>query len=72
MNEENSLWMGDISPDADESVIFQYFRHFKIYPISIKFIKDKKTNINRNYCFVFFKICEDMNKALNQLHGKNI
>ena len=72
MNEENSLWMGDISPDADESVILQYFRHYNIYPISIKFIKDKKTNINRNYCFVYFKNSEDTNKALNQLNGKII
>ena len=72
MNEENSLWMGDISPDVDESVIMQSFRHFNIFPISIKFIKDKITNINKNYCFVFFKNSEEMNIALNQLNGKTM
>ena len=72
MNEENSLWMGDISPDVDESVILQSFQYFNIYPINIKFIKDKKTNTNRNYCFVFFRNSEEANKALNQLNGKLI
>ena len=70
MNEENSLWMGDISPDVGESVILQSFQYFNIYPINIKFIKDKKTNTNRNYCFVFFRNSEEANIALNQLNGK--
>ena len=72
MNEENSLWMGDIAPDIDESKIFQYFQNFNIFPTNVKLIKDKKTNTNKNYCFVFFKNIEDTNKALNQLNGKNI
>ena len=72
MNEENSLWMGDISPDLDETAITQLFQYFNIAPINIKLIKDKKTNTNRNYCFVFFKNIEDRNKALNQLNGKKI
>ena len=72
MNEENSLWMGDISPDLDEATITQSFQYFNIVPINIKLIKDKKTNTNRNYCFVFFKNIEDRNKALNQLNGKII
>lgn len=72
MNEENSLWMGDIAPDIDESKIFQYFQNFNIFPTNVKLIKDKKTNTNKNYCFVFFKNIEDINKALNQLNGKNI
>ena len=72
MNEENSLWMGDISPDIDESMILQSFQYFNIIPINIKLIKDKKTNINQNYCFVSFKNLEDTNKALHQLNGKKI
>ena len=72
MNEENSLWMGDISPDIDESKIKLSFQYFNIFPISIKFIKDKRTNTNKNYCFVFFKNNEDANNALNQLNGKVI
>ena len=72
MNEENSLWMGDISPDFDESTIMKSFQYFNIYPLKIKFIKDKKTDINRNYCFVFFKNNEEANIALNHLNGKII
>ena len=72
MNDENSLWMGDIPPDFDECLIMRSFQHFNIYPINIKFIKDKKTNTNRNYCFVYFKNNEETNKALNQLNGKII
>ena len=72
MNEENSLWMGDIPPDIDESKISQSFQYFNIFPTNIKLIKDKKTNTNKNYCFVFFKNIEDTNQALNQLNGKII
>ena len=72
MNEENSLWMGDIPPDIDESKISQSFQYFNIFPTNIKLIKDKKTNTNKNYCFVFFKNNEDTNQALNQLNGKII
>ena len=72
MNEENSLWMGDISPDMEESKILASFQQFKIYPTHIKFIKDKKTNTNKNYCFVFFKNNEETSKALTFLNGKPI
>lgn len=70
MNEENSLWMGDISPNMEESQIISSFRQYNFYPTHIKFIKDKKTNTNRNYCFVFFKNNEEALRALNQLSGK--
>jgi RNA recognition motif-containing protein len=72
MNKENSLWMGDISPDMEESKILASFQQFKIYPTHIKFIKDKKTNTNKNYCFVFFKNNEETSKALTFLNGKPI
>ena len=72
MNEENSLWMGDISPDIEESKISQFFQFFNIIPINVKLIKDKKTNTHKNYCFVSFKNLEDANNALNQLNGKSI
>ena len=72
MNEENSLWMGDISPNMEESQIISSFRQYNFYPTHIKFIKDKKTNTNRNYCFVFFKNNEEAMRALNQLNGKKI
>ena len=72
MNEENSLWMGDISPDMEESKILASFQQFNIYPTYIKFIKDKKTNTNKNYCFVFFRNNEETSKALTLLNGKSI
>ena len=72
MNEENSLWMGDISPDMDEFKILASFQQFNIYPTYIKFIKDKKTNTNKNYCFVFFRNNEETSKALTLLNGKAI
>jgi RNA recognition motif-containing protein len=72
MNEENSLWMGDISPDMEESKILASFQQFNIYPTYIKFIKDKKTNTNKNYCFVFFRNNEETSKALTLLNGKAI
>ena len=72
MNEENSLWMGDISPDMEESQILALFQQFNIYPTHIKFIKDKKTNTNKNYCFVFFKNNEETSKALTLLIGRTI
>ena len=72
MNEENSLWMGDISPDMEESKILASFQQFNIFPTHIKFIKDKKTNTNKNYCFVFFKNNEETSKALTLLNGRPI
>ena len=72
MNEENSLWMGDISPEMDEPQILASFQFYNFYPTKIKFIKDKKTNSKKNYCFVFFKNNEETSKALNQLNGKII
>ena len=72
MNEDNSLWMGDISPNMEESQIISSFQQYNFYPTHIKFIKDKKTNTNRNYCFVFFKNNEEALRALNQLSGKKI
>ena len=40
---------GDISPNMEESQIISSFGQYNFYPIHIKFIKDKKTNTNRNY-----------------------
>ena len=65
MNDENTLWMGDIEPMMTESIIMNSFQYFNIYPINVKFIKDKKKNINRTYCFVRFKNIQDAKSALN-------
>ena len=72
MSDENTLWMGDIEPWMDESIIINSFLHFNIYPLNVKLIKDKKTNINRNYCFVTFKNIEDAKNALFNLNGNKL
>ena len=65
MNDENTLWMGDIEPMMTESIIMNSFQYFNIYPINVKLIKDKRKNINRTYCFVRFKNIQDAKSALN-------
>ena len=72
MNEENSLWMGDISPQMEESQILSSFQYYNFNPINIKFIWDKKTNTKKNYCFIFFENIEEASKALIQLNGQKI
>jgi RNA recognition motif-containing protein len=71
MSDENTLWMGDIQPWMNESIIINSFQQFNIYPINVKLIKDKKKNINRNYCFVTFKNCQDAQNAYN-LNGNKL
>ena len=72
MTEDNSLWMGDIEPHMDESTLSNIFHYFNIYPIGIKLLKDKETNLNRHYCFIYFRNFTDASNALNQLRGKPI
>ena len=64
MSDENTLWMGDIDQGMTESIIMNSFQYFNIYPLNVKFIKDKTKNINKAYCFVKFKNIQDVNKAL--------
>ena len=72
MNDDYCLWMGDIDPTMDESIIHNIFRFYNIYPQAIKLIKDKETNINKNYCFIYFKSIYEANRTLNKLKGKLI
>ena len=72
MSDENTLWMGDIEPWMDESTILTSFQYFNIYPISVKLIKDKNKNINKNYCFVTFKNIQDAKNALINLDGHKL
>ena len=72
MNEDYCLWMGDIDPRMDESIIKGLFQIYNVYPQAIKLIKDKETNKNRNYCFIYFKNIYEANNTLNRLRGKPI
>ena len=68
----NSLWMGDIFPWMTESFILDCFYKYEKNPIGVKFIKDKKTNLNKNYCFIIFPNLQSANDALLNLNGKQI
>ena len=72
MTEDNSIWMGDIYPWMDETTILSFFNYYNFYPKSIKFIKDKITNKNKNFCFVFFENELEANDAINKLNGQLI
>ena len=72
MTEDNSLWMGDIKPNVDESTLLSIFHYFNVFPIGIKLLKEKETNLNRHYCFIYFRNFTDASNALNQLRGKPI
>ena len=72
MNPENTLWMGGILPNMTESLILNSFKYFNIFPISVKFIKDREKNKNKSYCFITFKSYEEANKTLLLLKGKKL
>ena len=72
MNDDYCLWMGDIDPIMEEPIIKNIFRYYNVYPQAIKLIKDKETNKNRNYCFIYFKSIYEANSTLNKLNGKPI
>ena len=72
MNDDYCLWMGDIDPTMDEDIIKNIFQFYNVYPQAIKLIKDKKTNLNKNYCFIYFKNINEAYNTLNQLKGKPI
>lgn len=72
MNNEYTLWMGDIKPWMNELFIKNSFSHFGLIPKSIKLIKDKNLNNLLNYCFINFDSLEKANQALNKLKNKKI
>ena len=70
MNTESTLWFGEIESCMTEDIIMNTFKELGINPKSIKMIKDKNSNLNKNFCFVNFENMNEANKALNQLNGK--
>ena len=71
MSEDYCLWMGDIDPRMNESIIRNFFKFYDVNPQDIKLIKNK-TNKNKNHCFIYFKNIYEANNTLNQLNGKSI
>ena len=72
MSTNNIIWMGDIQPKMTEQDIINCFLNFNIRPQSVKLIKDKKTNENKNFCFLYFKSLKEANSAIFKLNGKQI
>ena len=72
MSMESTLWMGDIEPWMNRDLILTSFIEYGLKPSSIKMIKDHKSNISRNYCFINFDTMFEANKALIELNGKKI
>ena len=72
MSINSIIWMGDIEPKMTGQDIINCFLRFNIRPQSVKLIKDKKTNDNKNYCFICFKTVKEANSVLFKLNGKNI
>ena len=72
MSTNNIIWMGDIQPKMTEQDIINCFLNFNIHLQNIKLIKDKKTNENKNFCFLYFKSLKEANSAIFKLNGKKI
>ena len=72
MSTNSTIWMGDIEPKMTEHEIMNFFHKYNIKPQSIKLMKDKATNENKNYCFISFKTIKEANTALFRLNGKKI
>ena len=72
MDNNGTLWMGDIESWMDESFIIDSFTKYGFRPISVKLIQDKRFNKSKNFCFVNFNSLKEANDALFQLNSKNI
>ena len=70
--EEGTLWMGDLESWICESFIIDSFQKFGFKPKKVKLITDKRTNKNRNFCFVTFNNLEEANEVLFKLNAKKI
>ena len=70
MNNEETLWMGDLESWMNESFIMNLFIEIGIIPISIKVVIDKRPNKNKNFCYITFNNIQEANYALFKLNGK--
>jgi len=72
MNNEETLWMGDLESWMNESFIMNSLIEIGIIPISIKVVIDKRPNKNKNFCYITFNNIQEANYALFKLNGKKI
>ena len=69
MNNEETLWMGDIESWMNASFIMNSFIKFGFKPISVKIIIDKRPHKTQNFCFVTFNNLDEANNVLFKLNG---
>ena len=50
MNEDYCLWMGDVNPNMNESMILNIFQLYNVHPICLKLIKNAIKN--KNHCLL--------------------
>jgi len=67
-----TLWMGDLEPEMDESFISMAFMLVQEPVIAVRIIKNRLTGDPAGYCFVEFADDEQAQRALLRLNGKPI
>ena len=72
MNNEKTLWMGDLESWMNEPFIMSSFQKFGFYPKSIQIIRYKKYNILKSFCYITFNSFIELNAALLILNTKKI
>jgi len=72
MNNDETLWMGDLESWMNESFIMNSFNEYGFEPINVKLIIDTRANKKQNFCFVKFNTLQEANNALFKLNGKKI
>ena len=72
MNDENTLWMGDLESWMNEPFIMSSFQKYGFYPKSIQIIRYKKYNILKSFCYITFNSFIELNSALLTLNTKKI
>ena len=72
MNDENTLWMGDLESWMNEPFIMSSFEKFGFHPKSIKIIRYKKCNVLKSFCYITFNSFLELNSALLTLNTKKI
>ena len=72
MNNEKTLWMGDLESWMNEPFITSSFQKFGFHPKSIQIIRLKKCNILKSFCYITFNSFFELNAALLTLNTKKI
>merc|ERR1712136_3532 len=67
-----TLWMGDLEPEMDETFVATAFLLIHEPIVAVRIIKNRLTGDPAGYCFVEFPDEESAQRALLRLNGKQI